>query len=165
VSFPHPEIEQKFWAKVDRRGDHECWPWTGRRNHKAYGRLRIDGRGRPAQQIAWEVANKMPFPAGKMGCHTCDNPPCCNPAHIWPGTALENQIDCVAKGRRLHLLVPKPARIKRVSGRGRFAEACPAGHSYTPENTFRDSEGYRRCLICNRAQWRSSYERRRAAAK
>jgi hypothetical protein len=61
--------------------------------------LWANGKHRPATQIAWEIDNGKPFPAGMMACHTCDNPGCVNPFHIWPGTMSENIRAAVVKGR------------------------------------------------------------------
>jgi hypothetical protein len=48
--------------------------------------------------VAWEQENG-PIPNGMVGCHRCDNPPCCNPKHIFPGTRGDNCRDREAKGR------------------------------------------------------------------
>jgi hypothetical protein len=50
------------------------------------------------QRIAWELHNQRHIPKGLFGCHYCSNPPCCNPQHIYPGTALDNSRDAVKLG-------------------------------------------------------------------
>jgi hypothetical protein len=76
-----------------------CWEWTGATVPGGYGRLRgDDARSTLAHRAAWLWANG-PFPDGLKVCHRCDNPPCCNPEHLFLGTQLENMRDCVAKGR------------------------------------------------------------------
>jgi len=79
-------------------GSEACWPWTKARDRAGYGRLRYDGRMVSAHRRAYELGIG-PIPVGLDVCHTCDNPPCCNPAHLWAGTARDNLRDAVAKGR------------------------------------------------------------------
>ena len=112
---PRP-VEERFWPKVDRRGPDECWPWRGAHFESGCGKIGVGGRrGRevPATQISWSIANGRPWPEGKKACHTCDNPPCVNPAHIWPGTQAENLADMRAKGRGSR----PPVGVRRGQGK------------------------------------------------
>jgi len=87
-----------FWSNVDRSaGPASCWRWTGRCSPGGYGRGYWPGTTY-AHRRAYALAIG-PIPAGLDVCHTCDNPPCCNPTHLWPGTARDNLRDAVAKGR------------------------------------------------------------------
>lgn len=95
-------IEDRFWAKVDRSG--ECWIWTGGRAGRGYGVLTIgfktDGSRRMvyAHRLSWQFAHGVE--AGeKHVCHTCDNPPCVRPDHLFLGTRSDNMIDARNKGR------------------------------------------------------------------
>lgn len=86
-------------ALFDRSGGPDaCWPWTGPRHRAGYGRVWQDGAYRYAHRVAWEEANG-PIPPGLDICHTCDNPPCGNPAHLFAGTARDNLRDASGKGR------------------------------------------------------------------
>ena len=72
-----------------------CWEWTGARNRGGYG---IKGR-RLAHRLAWSEANGRPVPDGMLVLHSCDNPPCVNPAHLRIGTVADNAADRVARNR------------------------------------------------------------------
>lgn len=88
-----------FWSKVSRRAPSECWEFTGARDENGYGRLSVYSHGTSlAHRKAWEETNG-PIPPGMFVCHRCDNPPCCNPGHLFLGTNLDNTRDRVAKGR------------------------------------------------------------------
>jgi hypothetical protein len=92
-------LEERFWAKVERRGIDECWPWKATRRN-GYGRLSAARSGglQGAHRIAWSLANGE-IPAGLKILHHCDNPPCCNPQHLFLGTQADNVHDMFRKGR------------------------------------------------------------------
>lgn len=92
------DVIDRFWNYVDMRGKDQCWGWTGTANERGYGVLSVGDRNRAANRIAWLI-HKGPIPDGMFVCHTCDNPPCTNPDHLFLGTAKENIQDMVSKGR------------------------------------------------------------------
>lgn len=99
-----PGQQYRLHSKVDRSaGEGLCWPYWGTTDKDGYGYmlLRVDGRPRNIRvtHLMWEWANGRPFPEGLLARHTCDNPNCVNPAHILPGTQLENRRDAVERGR------------------------------------------------------------------
>ena len=96
----YPPVAERFWARVDRRGPDECWEWQGTRISGKYGRLARDGYHVWAHRLAWELENG-PIPDGLLVCHRCDNPPCCNPAHLFLGTYADNARDRDLKGHRI----------------------------------------------------------------
>lgn len=89
---------ERFWSKVDIRSADDCWEWTGFRTPRGYGRF-YAGRGVKLQASRMSLAMVTPLAQGQVACHTCDNPPCVNPAHLFAGTQSDNGLDSVAKGR------------------------------------------------------------------
>lgn len=97
--IPEATRESRFWAKVDTAGGIDaCWPWSGNRIAKGYGIFTHRGRNAGAHRTAYQYAVGQ-IPDGLWVLHRCDNPPCCNPAHLWLGTATDNNRDMIAKGR------------------------------------------------------------------
>lgn len=90
----------RFMEKVDRSGGPDaCWSWVGRREANGYGRFYLNGRMGWAHRAAYLLL-VGPIPDGHEVRHlVCDNPPCCNPAHLAVGTHMENVGDSVAKLR------------------------------------------------------------------
>lgn len=89
---------KRFWAKVDKRGPDECWPWKGGTTHKGYGMFNMGGKVRTASRVSWELANG-PIPDGQGVLHKCDNAPCVNPKHLFLGDQTANMQDMRKKGR------------------------------------------------------------------
>lgn len=91
-------LAERFWSKVDRRGDDECWPWLAARGHAGHGNFWLNGTYTSAHRVAWALTFG-PIPDELWALHRCDNPPCCNPAHLFLGDAAANNRDCRMKGR------------------------------------------------------------------
>ncbi len=104
---PYVKAEKKkahFWDRVDRdKTKNGCWEWTGGRlKGRGYGKLWWNDKQEYAHRIAWLLTNHgQELPTGRKEIirHSCNNPPCCRPSHLFRGTMLENMRDRDAGGR------------------------------------------------------------------
>lgn len=100
-----PQVISRFWSNVDKTG--ECWLWTGSKtfdkNHInfKYGQFMINGKNFRAHRLAYFLAFNT-CPSEFFVCHTCDNPSCVNPNHLFLGTHLDNVKDMCSKNRQSH---------------------------------------------------------------
>lgn len=88
---------EDFWVRVEQSDG--CWLWTGQRDKDGYGHVWYGGIGQVASRLAWELTHG-PIPAGYFALHSCDNPPCCRPDHLFLGTSRDNIDDMLSKGRQ-----------------------------------------------------------------
>ena len=120
-----------------------CHLWIGDNNSTGgYGRIWANGRTQLTHRVAWTLA-KGAIPAGKMGLHKCDNPPCVDVDHLYIGDGLMNTKDRVARGR--------DHNAKKTH--------CPRGHEYTTANTLHPDRDriHRRCRACITTWNRAGY--------
>lgn len=98
-----PQDAERFWSNVDIRGRDECWPWLAGKNPQRdnYGRFWINRVEYRTNRMAYWLHYKID-PGPEDACHTCDNPPCCNPAHLFKGTRAANLADMTKKQRRVY---------------------------------------------------------------
>ena len=137
-------LEERFWAKVDRRGLDECWPWLSGMDGHGYGLFHVCHRHLPAHRFAYE-ATIGPIPAGLQIDHLCRNRSCVNPRHLEPVTRRENLMRGVC---------PSAIAARKTH--------CPQGHPYSPENTWRRANGNRTCKQCRNAHNRRWWASRKA---
>lgn len=165
-------LGERFWARVHKTDG--CWEWTGCRQADGYGRV-YGGRGASPQiaaahRFAYALTHG-PIPTGLCVCHKCDNPPCCNPAHLFLGTVRDNAKDMAGKGRAAPQKYPEhyPKRPLDVSAPGRAhgtpacgpqATHCRKGHELTPENLM-PKESPKRCRMCFRLRMARHHDKYR----
>lgn len=144
--MPAPRTVEDFLAKVDVRGDDECWPWLGYVDKESgYGQVRKNYQLLKAHRYSYEIANG-PIPGGHVIDHACHNNSgctdvpcahrrCVNPRHLEAATQSVN------------------TRRGRTGEHHSRKTHCPQGHAYTPENTAPQRGGRgRRCRACNNAR-------------
>lgn len=141
-------LKERFWEKVDKRGDDECWLWRAAVMSAdwPYGVIG-SGEGRwnyHAHRLSYEWA-KGPIPEGLMLDHLCRNPRCVNPAHLEAVTPRENTLRGVG-----------PSAQAALKG------ACPKGHPYAGENLAVNERGHRNCRQCKRDTAKALYWAKKA---
>lgn len=89
---------KRFWSKVIIRSADECWEWQSGTSPEGYGVFRINGKSQRAHRFAWFLhTGEMPK---LLILHSCDNPPCVNPAHLREGTDADNVKDKCQRKRQ-----------------------------------------------------------------
>lgn len=89
----------RFWGYVHILGPEDCWEWTAGRFERGYGQFRLGSRKVKAHRCALELSLGRQLGVGMHSLHKCDNPPCCNPSHLFEGTIKDNVADMYQKGR------------------------------------------------------------------
>lgn len=96
-------LEERFLKKVEKIPFHECWEWVGATRAGPYGSFRLGKTATGAHRVSYRLF-VGPIPDRMLVLHSCDNPPCVNPNHLFLGTDLDNAMDKIKKGRGLKKL-------------------------------------------------------------
>lgn len=146
-------IEQRFWPKVDKQGPDDCWLWTAAKRGNSYGAFGItSAKVIDAHRVSFAISQGIdPTQLGREThvCHSCDNPLCVNPGHLFAGTHQDNMDD------------------KREKDRGRypFKTHCQRNHelAVTGVYSFNGSRRCRQCHIDRSTAWKRKKKMERAS--
>lgn len=107
-------FSERVWAKVDKRGDDECWRWNACGTTRGYGIMTMAGENFLAHRLIYELCVGA-IPEGIFVLHRCDNRRCVNPAHLFLGTAQDNKGERNSHAKLTELAV---ISIRRAPGLG-----------------------------------------------
>ena len=148
--YSDARYESRFWERVRRLtlvSHTGCWLWQGKKHPKGYAVMFLRGYGNMnAHRAVYIMRYRVKLTTEQFVCHSCDTRHCLNPAHLWVGTAKDNNQDCASKGRHHNAVKTH----------------CPKGHPYDERNTYLTKKGLRDCKACNRERQRRAWRENRA---
>lgn len=138
-------VVTKDWLKSQIKiSDLGCWEWQGTLRRFGYGKVCFCGRSLSAHRVSWELFNGR-IPNGLWVLHRCDNPPCCNPDHLFLGTRLDNMRDCASKGRaRSKLSIAQVVEIRDLIHSGKLVLEIAESYGVSASTIYGIRQGRRR---------------------
>lgn len=136
-----PPLEVRILENIEL-DDNGCWLWTKAKNPDGYGKISVGNKSRSAHRVVYETL-RGEIPAGFQIDHLCRVRHCVNPDHLEPVTPRENTL-----------------RGDTPAAHNAAKTFCPHGHPYSEENTYRGTDGLRRCITC-RTGWVKAYRARK----
>ena len=119
-SVKHRPIERlssedvdRFWSKIDKRSKDECWPWLDHTDKDGYPPFRVGKYRYKAGRVILFLTTGDD-PGVNQACHSCNNPSCCNPSHLYAGTQSDNFQRAIEEKR---------AFVGQKNGRAKLTEA------------------------------------------
>lgn len=155
--MPRRNTEIDFWNRVDKSGGYDsCWEWTGCRSDRGYGKTFFNGKDMRAHRLAFKLThNTLPTAV----CHKCDNPPCCNPLHLFPGDYLSNNRDRSIKKRSAYSKGEFHSQSKLRDGEvlemHQMYKSGTTGKEIA--NKFKINESYAYQILCG-VRWKHLYK-------
>jgi len=149
----NPASIAKFWSLVDKAGPDDCWEWLGSRFKTGYGRFGFAHRQWYAHRVSMTLHDPS-WDRRLLVCHTCDNPPCVNPAHLFCGTVADNMRDKSRKGRNR---CNTPPGADHPNAKLTTEQARTILNSDKPASFFVERYGIHKTLVSNirrRVSWR-----------
>jgi len=114
VTFPHGKNDEDRFNLLTKQVG-ECIEWTGGKYPGGYGRYYSGGKTRYAHRVSYMAANNVVLTKDNLVCHSCDNPSCVKPDHLWIGTQKDNVHDCISKGRKVNPPINRKVTDEQVA--------------------------------------------------
>jgi hypothetical protein len=139
------EVLRRIRQKLAITPERGCWEWTGYKLSDGYGQVGYRGKVVRVHRLVFELMVGTIPPGKQLDHYACDNPPCCNPAHLRPATNRENSLRSSS---------PMAINSRKTH--------CSRGHEFTPESTYVNPRGMRNCRTCKNTIWNPRYQAKRA---
>jgi len=138
MPLKHLKTIEDFWKKVDVKGPNDCWEWNKNRQSFGYGNF----NGTQASRWIYQYVNDVKLPRKIVVCHLCDNPPCCNPNHLWAGTQSDNMKDMQMKNRNTKgetngMSVLNNNQVRKIRADNRKQKIIALDYNVTPATISR----------------------------